>query len=330
MEPKYIGVDLHKAFFQACAITATGDRLWEGRFDRTPDGVAAFGSRCHGATHVAVEATGPTWSFVDAVVPTGARVCVVDPRKTRLKAGYAAKTDRLDARRLADALRRDSVVSIYVPPPAIREVRELCRGRHQVVRLRARLLQMIRALLLRAGLGDPPVTRLVSPRGLTWLQQVSLPPDAEQTLRRLVRVLELVHHEVLDAEARVAAAAKADPIARALDVLVGIGPVFALTIRAEIGDVARFRRGPELASYAGLVPRVYSSADRYRSGRITREGSPWLRWVLVEVAMHAMKRRDHVGRWARQLAVRKGGFKARVALARVVCDEIVRVWPTSA
>jgi len=279
---------------------------------------------------MAVEATGPTWSFVDALMPTGAQVCVVDPRKTRLKAGYAAKTDRLDARRLADALRRESVVSIYVPPPAIRELREVCRGRHQVVRIRARVLQMIRALLLRAGLGDPPVTRLSSHRGVAWLQAVTLPPDAERTLRRLVRVLQAVHLEALEAEAVVAERAQADPIARALDTLVGIGPVFALTIRGEVGDIARFRGGPELASYAGLVPRVDSSADRYRSGRITREGSPWLRWALVEAAMHAMKRRDRVGRWARQLAVRKGGFKARVALARVLCEDIVRVWPSNA
>ncbi len=106
MTQEYIGVDLHKAFFQACAISPTGERTWEGRFPRTADGVARFMARGVSAGHaIAVEASGPTWAFVDAVEPTGARVCVVDPRKTKLKAGFAAKTDRLDARRLADALR---------------------------------------------------------------------------------------------------------------------------------------------------------------------------------------------------------------------------------
>ena len=71
---------------------------------------------------VAVEASGPTWAFVDAIQVHGVDVCVVDTRKTKIKAGYAAKTDKLDARRLADALRRESVVSIYIPPPAIREL----------------------------------------------------------------------------------------------------------------------------------------------------------------------------------------------------------------
>jgi transposase len=276
---------------------------------------------------MAVEACGPTWAFVDAVQAPGVRLCVVDPRKTRLKAGFAAKTDRLDARRLADALRRDSVVSVYVPPPAIRELREVCRGRHQVIRLRTRLAQMIRSLLLRSGVADVPVRRVFSPRGLAWLETVALPPDAAWSLTRWRHLLAAIQGEAAEADARLAARAAADPIAQALDTLIGIGPVLALTIRAEVGDVGRFRRGAELASYSGLVPRVDASADRYWSGRITREGSPWLRWAFVEAAIHAIRRPDAVGRWARQLAVRKGGFIARIALARRLCDDVVRVWP---
>ena len=328
MTREYIGVDLHKSFFQACVVTATGERRWEGRFDRTPAGLAQFVARGVGGEHaVAVEASGPTWAFVDALTPTGAVICVVDPRKTRLKAGAAAKTDRLDARRLADALRRDSVVSIYVPPRAIRELREVCRGRHQLVRLRTRLAQMIRALLLRCDAGEPPRKQLYAPAALKWLAAVTLPADAAQTLRRLERLYRAVHTEALAADAEVRTRAMTDPIAVALDALVGIGPVIALTLRAEIGDIARFRRGPELASYAGVVPRVDRSADHVYHGRITREGSPWLRWMLIEAARHAMKRQDATGRWARRLAGRKGIAKARVALARVLCDEIVATWP---
>jgi transposase len=286
-----------------------------------------FGRRGITSAQVAVEASGPTWAFVDAVSPHVARICVVDARKTRLKAGYAAKTDRLDARRLADALRRDSVVSVYIPPPAIRDLRELCRGRHHVVRVRVRVAQMIRALLLRAGVDDAPVSRLHSQRGLAWLAQVVLPAEAGRSLQRLRRLLTMAHEEAVDADAHVKAAAVADPIATALEALVGIGPIRALTIRAEIGDITRFRRGAQLASYAGLVPRVSASGARYHVGRITHTGSPWLRWVLVEAAVHAMKRPDRVGVWARRLACRKGMYKARVALARLMCTEIVRLWP---
>jgi transposase len=178
MTREYVGVDLHQRFFQACAISITGDRLWEQRFPRTADGIGRFSVRVSSDSAMAVEAMGPTWAFVDALAPTGAALCVVDPRKTKLKAGHAAKTDRLDARRLADALRRDSVVSIYIPPPEIRALREVCRGRHQVVRLRTRLAQMIRALLLRCDAGEPPSTTLFAARALAWLATVELPPEA--------------------------------------------------------------------------------------------------------------------------------------------------------
>jgi transposase len=328
MTREYIGIDLHKAFFQACAVTQTGERCWEGRFARTAEGITRFTARGVGPDQaIAVEASGPTWAFVEALRPTGAPVCVVDPRKTKLKAGFAAKTDRLDARRLADALRRESVVSIYIPPPAIRALREVCRGRHQLVRLRTRLAQMIRSLLLRHDAGEPPGRRLFAPRALAWLAQVQLPPEAARSLRRLERLYRAVHADAQVADGEVKERAAGDPIARALDGLTGIGPVLALTLRAEIGDIARFGRGPALASYAGLVPRVERSADRVYHGRITREGSPWLRWALVEAAMHAMKRTDATGRWARRLAVRKGATKARVALARVLCDDVVALWP---
>jgi transposase len=327
MTGEYIGIDLHKAFFQACALTPTGDRVWEGRFPRTAEGIAGFVARGIGTDHaVAVEASGPTWAFVDALQPTGARVCVVDPRKTRLKAGFAAKTDRLDARRLADALRRESVVSIYVPPPAIRALREVCRGRHQLVRLRTRGAQMIRALLLRCDAGDPPTTRLYSAPALAWLAALQLPDEADQALHRLERLYRAIHAEAQMADRDVRQRAKTDAMAVALADLVGIGPVMALTLRAEIGDISRFRGGPALASYAGLVPRVDRSADRVYHGRITKDGSPWLRWALVQAACHAIRRDDPRARWARRLAVRKGIYKARVALARVLCEDIVTTW----
>ena len=328
MVREYIGIDLHKAFLQVCAMSPSGARQWEGRFPRTGEGIARLVARgVDTDTAIAVEASGPTWAFVEALAPTGATICVVDPRKTKLKAGYAAKTDRLDARRLADALRRESVVSIYIPPRAIRELREVCRGRNQLVRLRTRLAQMIRALLLRQDAGEPPGTKLYAPRAQAWLTEVQLAPDADRTLRRLVRLYQAVHTDTIAADAEVRTRAGADAIALALGAMTGIGPILALTIRAEIGDITRFSNGPALACYAGLVPRVEQSAGHRYSGRITRQGSPWLRWALVAAAQHAIKRPDAIGRWARRLAVKKGALKARVALARVLCNDVVATWP---
>ena len=318
----YIGVDLHKAFFQACAVDQSGARLWEDRFPRSEAGIAAFIARCAASSAVAVEASTPTWHFADAIVPHVGQLRIVDSLKTRLKAGYAAKTDRLDARRLADALRRDSVVGIYHPPLEIRELRELCRGRHTLVQLRTRLLQRLRALLLRHGVVE--ARRLVRRDGV--LDDLVLPPRAAATVASLRRMLAGVRAEIATIDHDVQQLAQQDPIAIRLQQIPGVGPVLALLIRAEIGDVRRFPTPGHLASYAGLVPRVEASAGRYRYGRITRRGSPWLRWALIEAAMHGPRRQDATGRWVRRLAIRKGALKARVAAARSLCEDIRTVW----
>jgi transposase len=324
MRDQYIGIDLHKAFFQACAVDPTGARLWEGRFPRTPAGLEALTARCTPQSALAVEASTPTWHFADGIVGAVGALCVVDPMRTKLKAGYAAKTDRLDARRLADALRRDSVVGIYYPPLAIRELRELCRARHALVQVRTALINRLRAVLLRQGLAD--ARRLATTPDDAWLTTLTLPPRAAASIATLRTVLTIVRQEAARAEREVRTAADADPIAVTLQQLRGIGPILALTIRAEIGEVQRFPSGAQLASYAGLVPRVDMSAGHYRYGRITKRGSPWLRWALIEAAIHGPKRSDRIGRWGRRLALTKGALKARVALARVLCDEVHRVW----
>ena len=84
---QYIGVDLHKSSFQACALSPRGERLWEARFARTADGIQACVARCTLRSAVAVEATTPTWHVVDQITAHVVTVCVVDTRKTKLKAG---------------------------------------------------------------------------------------------------------------------------------------------------------------------------------------------------------------------------------------------------
>ncbi len=321
----YIGIDLHQAFFQACAVDTAGTRMWEERFPRTDAGIAALITRCDRRSAVAVEASPPTWHFADAVGDRVGELRIVDPMKTKLKAGYAAKTDRLDARRLADALRRDSVVGIYYPPVAIRELRELCRYRHAVVQVRTALINRLRAVLLRQGIVDG--RRLARTPNDAWLDGLIVPPRAAASIAGLRRLLTAVRAEAAQADREVLAAATADPIAPRLQAIPGLGPVLSLMVRAEIGALERFPTPGHLASYAGLVPRVDASARRIRYGRITRRGSPWLRWALIEAAIHGTRRHDRIGRWGRGLAVRKGALKARVALARTLCEDIFRHWP---
>jgi len=325
VEREYIGIDLHKAFFQACALSEAGDRQWEHRWPTTDAGITGLLARCGAHSQVAVEASTPTWAFVDRIVHQVGAVQVVDARRTRLKAGYAAKTDRLDAQRLADALRRASVVGIYYPPPAIRDLRELARYRCHLARLQASVKQRIRALLLRHGIVTPP--GLFTQRGSQWLDACPLSGWAGAELVGLRQVLADVRAQLVPVLTAMRTLAATDPIVRALDQRPGFGPVFSVTVRAEVGTITRFPDGPHLASYAGLVPRVAQSGGRRWSGRITKAGSPWLRWTLIEAAIHQFRRQDAFGRWARRLAMRTGMLKARVAVARALCTDVFTAWP---
>ncbi len=322
----YIGVDLHKAFFQVCVLTALGAREWEDRFARTGAGIEAFLARVPRPCTAAVEASGPTWTFVDAITPGVEAVVIVDAAKTRLRAGFVAKTDRLDARRLADALRRGSVVRVYYPPVRVRELRELCRYRVALRRTVVSLKQRVHALLLRQGVETPEGSDLFGSKGTAWLDTVVLPARAADALAGLRAVLADVTRRLARAEREVVREARRDPVAGCLDRIKGIGPILALSLRAEIGTIERFPDGGHLASDAGLVPYVSQSGSRCRYGRITKRGSPYLRWTLLEAAVHATRRDDRYGRWARRLALRKGVLKARIGSARVLCDEIVQVW----
>jgi transposase len=326
MSTEYIGIDLHKAFFQACAVDAEGRRQWEARWPTSGEGIAALVTRCGDDSRLVIEASGATWSFADRLIGPGRHVQVIDARKTRLRAGYAAKTDRLDARRLADAARRDSVVGVYYPPPAIRQLRELCRYRATLVRMRSALKQRIHALLVRQGVTPPPRADLFGVGGRRWLATVTLDSWADASFRGLRQLYEGLETQLAPVEHTVHRLAQADAVARALDRLPGVGAVLGLMIRAEIGTIHRFARPAQLASYAGVVPRITQSGNRCHHGRITKDGSPWLRWALIEAAIHGTRRRDDVGRWARQLALRKGALKTRAAVARVLCEEIFRTW----
>ena len=167
---------------------------------------------------------------------------------------------------------------IYYPPLAIRELRELCRARHALVQVRTALINRLRAVLLRQGLAD--ARRLATTPDDAWLTTLTLPPRAAASIATLRTVLTIVRQEAARAEQGGRTAADADPIAVTLQQLRGIGPILALTIRAEIGEVQPpFPSGAQLASSAGLVPRVDMSAGHYRYGRITKRGSPWLRWA---------------------------------------------------
>jgi transposase len=117
-----------------------------------------------------------------------------------------------------------------------------------------------------------------------------------------------------------------DPRVQRLLTIPGIGPFLAVLLVLELGDVQRFPSAKHLASYVGLTPRIRASADRVRSGHISKEGNRLLRWALVLAATQAARRPGPLRAWFRAVQHRKGKKIARVALARRLAKIVYHVW----
>lgn len=223
----------------------------------------------------------------------------------------------MDATILAELLRTGFLPQAYLAPADVRELRELLRLRASLVRMRSMARNKVHAVLIKRGL-TPPVVNVFCQKGRRWLAEIgpSLPGAYEQAIVRYLRVIDTLSEEILGVNGEIGRRAEASEEAGWLDSMPGVGPFTALLILAEIGDVRRFPDAHRLASYAGLVPSVHSSGGRTRYGSLTRQGSPWLRWALVQAARSAVRRPGPLqDRYARKKE-RKPEATATVDLAR--------------
>jgi transposase len=186
--------------------------------------------------------------------------------------------------------------------------------RASLVRIRTRLKCQVHALCADAGVAIP-VSDLFGVRGRELLATLELPPVAAGRLGACLRLLDDLAREIIVADREIVRAFRDDDRVRRLLPIPGIGLLTAATIVAEIGDVSRFESADRLASWAGLTPTERSSADHTRRGHVSKQGSRWLRWAMVEAAARtgaAPGLRSFVA----SIAERRGTKIARVALAR--------------
>ena len=194
------------------------------------------------------------------------------------------------------------------------------RRRAFLVRQRSKLKVKIRDILAYEGV-KPPEYGLFTRKGVDWLKKLGLEP-----VDCYLRLMAPLSREVLLLSKELRGMARDDPDVRLLMTVPGVGYYIALLVKAEIGDISRFSSCDHLASYAGLVPSTRSSGGVERHGRITREGSRWLRWAMVEAAMVHLRYDTSVTRFYHRVAERRGRKAALVAAARklvTVCYSVL-------
>lgn len=226
-----------------------------------------------GKARVVLESTG-NWAFIyDTLEPYVSELILAHSKEVKAIAHARVKSDEIDADTLFHLLRADLIPTAYIPPREVRDRRDWLRSRTAIVRMGTQLKNRIHALLAKNGLTSP-VSDLFGQAGREWLDGVELCSVHRQILDRYLRLLDALEAESKATNAQVAREARAEPRARLLMTIPGVGPLTALLILAETGDIKRFHSHRQLVSYAGLAPQVRSSGGRTWLGSITKEGTP--------------------------------------------------------
>ena len=311
----YVGIDLHRKSSQLCALDESGEQLLSRRVVNEPEALLAVLDRLPGRPTVALEA-GFGWEWLaDLLDEQGLELHLAHPLRTRAIAAARVKTDAVDARTLAELLRGQLLPEAYVAPRELRQLRQLLRQRVCLTQLRTSLKNRVHALLAREGI-QRRHSDLFGRAGRAFLAELPLRPPERARLDQLLRLIAAFDTEIAALAAEIDARARDDPRVQVLTQLPGIGRYTALLVIAELGDVGRFPSAAKACSYVGLVPRVRSSGERVRLGRISRQGPPYLRWALVEAAQQAARRPGPLRRRYERIARRRGRNVAKVALAR--------------
>ena len=319
---EYLGIDWSYRRAAWCSLSEAGGIVGEGAVPADADGLARLVIERGTDVRAVVEMmSGAIW-VRDQLAAAGWRVQIAHARKVRDVAPLACKTDKVDARVLAELARRDLVPELWVPSLDDRALRERLRRRMHLVRMRASAMNRIFGLLTQWGLRIS-LQRLRAPDAMTLLEQQGMPAVWRRSIAEALDVIDLLDARITPIDHELRPLARADARVVLLDTIPGVGDLLGLTLASEIGDVARFGSPRKLIGYAGLAPKISQSGDRSRTGALSKAGSRTLRWAAVEAAQHAWRPTNPWHPLYTDLAKRAGKNPAKAAVARKI---LIAAW----
>jgi transposase len=321
---QYVGIDWAYARAAWCAMESSGVIAEEGFVPADEDGLTRLVFELGSHVRACLEMmSGAAW-VRDRLTAAGWEVEIADARRVKNIAPLACKTDKVDARVLAELCRRDLVPALWVPALEERALRERLRRRLHLVRLRSSAKNRIFGLLTQWGLRIS-VARLRGPDALVLLEDRGVPPVWRRSVAEALAVIDLLDERIAPLDRELLPLARADRRVQLLDTIPGIGPLLGLTIASAIGQVARFAGPRKLIGYAGLAPKVHQSGQSSRSGELSKAGSRTLRWAAVEAAQGAWRETNPWHRLYRDVKRRNAG-KSNPAKAAVARKLLIACW----
>jgi transposase len=309
----YVGMDVHRKRSQVAIIDQAGTVQRNRNLPNDPAELEPLLGPLPAGTPVAFEAAYGWGWLVDLLEGLELQPHLVHPSRCKAIASARLKNDKVDAETLAQLLRADLLPEAWIAPQPVRDLRALLRHRASLVRLTTSLKNRVHAVL--ADRGIRVEQRLWSQAGRDWLTSLELERVPREIIDDCCGLIDTLARPIGRLEREIGKLAKPDPRVTALMALPGIGRLTAMLLVAEIGDIGRFPTARKLCAWAGLTPAVRNSDRKVRHGHITKQGSPWVRWVLQEAAQRAKSQPPFAGFYA-QCASRRGTQIATVAVAR--------------
>jgi transposase len=323
---EYIAFDSHKHYTLMERQNAQTGHTERQRLIHRPGALCAGLQNCTKGSPVAVEATGNWYWIVAEIERAGMQPLLVHPRKAKLMMGLTNKTDALDVHGLNRLQQNGTLPTVWIPPAALRDLRELTRTRLVMVNSRTRLKNRLTSTLAKYGLRIEASDAFGVRARQQWEALLpGLPLQTRFVTGQLLAQLDFLHQQIQPQEARLAEQLQVTPAMQRLASLPGFGLILAATVALEIGEVHRFKSHEHLASYAGTTPRIHSSGDKTRYGQLRADVNQYLKWAYVEAAnVICLKQTPWAHRHAVQLYCRlrsrRGHAKAIGAVARHLAE----------
>lgn len=311
----YVGIDFHKKYSFITEMGESGIINRQIRLSNDRESLMQYVNNLPSKSKVAIESTCNWYYFYELIEGHDIDVSLAHPLKTKAIASAKIMNDKISSLTLADLLRTNYLPTAYIPERSVRDTKEILRSRAFLVVMRARLKNRVHATLSKNGL-ECPYTDVFGKKSLSWLRELKLRSCYRQPLDSYIRLAEFFGNEIKLVTQTIESLSIENPDARIVDTHPGISYYPALLIVIEIGTVHRFPTHGQLCSYAGLVPSVHSSGGKTRMGSITKQGSKWLRWILIECSTHAVEGSAHYKALYDRVSRKHGKAVARVAVAR--------------
>ena len=315
-----IGCDFHPGFQQVAIFDKRTGEMQEKRLQHREQAEEFYRSLAGQQVRVGMEACGHYPWFERLLAELGIELWFGDAAKVRASVVRKQKTDRRDAEHLMHLLVEERFPRIWVPSLEVRDVRQLLVHRHKQVQSRTRTKNQLQAMALSHGVQKK--RKLWTKAGRQELEQLPLLPYAAQRRKRLLESLDCLEAEIGDLDRRVMEEAQQRAEAVRLMTHPGVGPVTALAMVLTLGPAERFGSAKQVGSYFGLIPSEDSSGGKQRLGKISKQGSSFLRFLLVEAGQTAARYDPQLKRFYRRLAARKNRSVAKVAVARKLATRL--------